>query len=588
MAFSIINTLIQKQKNSLSKYELVILYELSQKYIYYISLLELKDIHSQIINNNTELLSIKQRQYELQEYYNILKKSYIVKRLINNYIDNEKKILKYKYIFEDSLSFQFDENNENIISININFFKEKIKIDDLYSNDKGKKKKNNSIKSKNEDKNLYIVIDLLNQENSYYHQIINSINEIDNIKNIPIFMIFKYFLFLDFFFGEKIPTKIGNKLYNYLTNKKSLFNGLIAKKDYILLKKKYKEENNKIDSKFYSIFEFKREIRTKYFTENAALKLGYKQKDIINDKIDILMPNIFSKAHQSVIKQLIIGNQKKYYISRQSYYFSKSNSILYPASFEISLIYNISKSLIIFMESKFIFDYKYSFMLDNNFELLANSRNFEEEYYLNQKIFQAYNIGLIDILKLNKDKLKKKYKNELNQIKFQKLMKQIKTEEYFIPNLYTTSLEKNDGIINQSHFNISKYNIILQLISSKRKEKTLDDNVKKENENAENDDEQKVFIKKEDIKKSLSDIFNTPRNITFHKEYNKIINKGIFIENISKELTKIPENDLMLENDNTTYKLILHSKNLVSKLLTKKELSNNFIKITIKLSYLYV
>ena len=59
-------------------------------------------------------------------------------------------------------------------------------------------------------------------------------------------------------------------------------------------------------------------------------------------------------------------------------------------------------------------------------------------------------------MKLNKDKLKKKYKNELNQIKFQKLMKQIKTEEYFIPNLYTTSLEKNDGIINQSHFNISK------------------------------------------------------------------------------------------------------------------------------------
>ena len=43
----------------------------------------------------------------------------------------------------------------------------------------------------------------------------------------------------------------------------------------------------------------------------------------------------------------------------------------------------------------------------------------------------------------------------------------------------------------------------------------------------------------------------------------------------------------MLENDNTTYKLILHAKKLISKLLTKKELANNLIKITIKLSFLY-
>ena len=587
ISFSIITTFMIKQNNRFNKIELFFLYELCQKYIYYISLMEYKDIDSQIINNNIELLSIQQRKDVLQEYYVILRKSYKVKRLINNYIDNEKKILKYKYIFEDSLSYQFDENNENIISIKINFFKEKMKIEDLYSFGKDKKKNYNLKKDRNEDTNLYIVIYLLKQEHSYYQKIINSIYKMDNIKKMPIFMIFKYFLFFEFFFGEKIPIEIGNKLYDFLTNKKSLFNGLIKKKDYILLKKKYKEENNKIDSKFYVIFEFKREIRTKYFSENAALKLGYKQKDIINEKIEILMPKIFFKAHQNAIKQLIIGNQIKYFLSKQSYFFGKSNTILYPAVYEITLIYNISKSLVIFIESKFLFDNKYSFMLDNNFELLANSRNFEDEYYLNQKILQAYNIGLIDILKLKKDKLKKKYENEFSQIKYQKFMKQIKTEEYFIPNLYTTSREKIFGNINQSQFNVSKNNIILQLITSKRKQETLDEIVKNENEDEEDDDEQKFFIKKDDIQKSLSDIFNTPRNIIIHKSYNKIMNKSTFIENIAKELTKIPENDLMLENDNTTYKLILHAKKLISKLLTKKELANNLIKITIKLSFLY-
>ena len=141
------------------------------------------------------------------------------------------------------------------------------------------------------------------------------------------------------------------------------------------------------------------------------------------------MPKIFFKAHQNAIKQLIIGNQIKYFLSKQSYFFGKSNTILYPAVYEITLIYNISKSLVIFIESKFLFDNKYSFMLDNNFELLANSRNFEDEYYLNQRIFQAYNINFLDILKIKPEKLNQKFDNEYKKIKFQKLLRQIKIHE---------------------------------------------------------------------------------------------------------------------------------------------------------------
>ena len=71
------------------------------------------------------------------------------------------KILKYKIIFEDSLDFQYDENNENLISVKINFLKENIKIDNLYHALKDKQERNNhnhSLNIKNSYTNLDFII----------------------------------------------------------------------------------------------------------------------------------------------------------------------------------------------------------------------------------------------------------------------------------------------------------------------------------------------------------------------------------------------------------------------------------------------
>ena len=144
MAFSTILTLIQKQNNKFSKFQIVILYELCQKYIYILSAKIMNEMHIEIVKNNTDFLKFKQRSDECKNYYHNLKMSYKVKRLISNYIYNEQKLLKYKIIFEDSLSFQFDEYNENI-SVKINFFNHSTNIDNLYTdylpNSKGTKRK---------------------------------------------------------------------------------------------------------------------------------------------------------------------------------------------------------------------------------------------------------------------------------------------------------------------------------------------------------------------------------------------------------------------------------------------------------------
>ena len=129
MAFSIISTLFLKQTNKFSIFEIVVLYELNQKYIYFIIAKEKNDLEEEMKQNKSNLLKYRKRTDEFKDYFYNIKISIIIKKFISHYICNEISLLKYRNIFEDSLSFQLDENNENIISVKNKFFEEKTKIE---------------------------------------------------------------------------------------------------------------------------------------------------------------------------------------------------------------------------------------------------------------------------------------------------------------------------------------------------------------------------------------------------------------------------------------------------------------------------
>ena len=573
-AFSLTNTFVLRNKNKLNKYELITSYELCQKYIYFLTAIAHDEFETSIQNNKIHPLKYKKMQ-DFKNYIVNIKMSFIMKKLMLGYINNELTLFKHKLIFDDALSYKFDESNENIIGAKINFYNKITKIENNSGNEKGNKK------TKKERTFLYNVIYLLNNEKFHHEQIINAVKEMDDTKVVPAFLIFKYFLFYDLFFGQ-IPSEIAIKLYFSLTKKTNMYNGNVNGHDYYILKRRYNEENNRKDSKVYLIFEFKKEMRTKFFSENAALKLGYKQTDVINEKINVLLPNSFYKSHLNVIKQIIVNEQKQYHISKISYFFDKSNTVLYPNSFEGTLLYDLTKNLLIMMETTFNYENQYSFMLDNNFDLLANSKNFEDEYYLNQRILQAYNIRLMDILKIKQDKLYKIFEKEFIKIHLDKLMKKVKTEEYFIPQIYLLSDEKKNGI-NSNFFNSSKSSLLAKIANLENQEEKSD-NFKN---NTLDDDEEKKFIKRNNIKKSILELFINQREVIFHKNYTKTLKKGTFIENLAKELIKIPDNDLMLENDKSLYNLIMSSKQLINYLLTKNELANDLIRIDIQLSFYY-
>ena len=71
----------------------------------FISANAIKDIELTIGKDNEKFLKHKKMK-ELKSYYLSIKVVYNIKFIINDYISNELNVLKYKYLFDDSLSFK--------------------------------------------------------------------------------------------------------------------------------------------------------------------------------------------------------------------------------------------------------------------------------------------------------------------------------------------------------------------------------------------------------------------------------------------------------------------------------------------------
>ena len=575
IAFSIINTFYQKQKNNLSTNETIIVYELSQKYIYYISAGIKKEINKDIYNDNKKLLIINEKNNYYNNYFNNLILSYKIKKIIIDYIDILIKIIKYKVTFEDSLSISIDENDKDNIFIEMNFFHENYTIDNI-NNKKDKNTVNNLNSKKNN--NAYYIINLLKKEYKLNRDLIHSFSKFELVKDIPIFIIYKSFLFFDIIKGGKMNSNEANLFKRLLENKINLINNYVSEKEYKILKKIYHSQNSKYESKYFIIFEFKNDLIIKYFSEECSLKLGYEQKDIIKKTIDCLMPSQFYESHEQLIKQELIVNQLKYIHYDKHFLFDINSTRMYPIKFEAKLIYNLYKNLIIISKCVFINEHEYTFMLNNNFELLSNSKNFEDEYFINQEILKIFNIKIIDILKINPNEIVKKFNNIFKKINFQKSIRDYKTEEYIIPKLYTQSVLMDPKIrISNDSKNSS---ILFKILKFYHEEQNLFDGAyeKEQNEN----DEFKKLINKEKVKNILYEVIMNPLKVIFHDKYTETINKKQFIENLFIELSKVSTN----ENDNY-HNIMIKAKTLIEKLLLTNELSNNFIRMTIKLSYYF-
>ena len=80
---------------------------------------------------------------------------------------------------------------------------------------------------------------------------------------------------------------------------------------------------------------------------------------------------------------------------------------------------------------------------------------------INKKIFEAYDIKIMDILQIKPARLYKIFESTFKDIDEQRLIRKIKTEEYFIPQFYLPSSDKNNGMMKSNNFNNSKKNFLI-------------------------------------------------------------------------------------------------------------------------------
>jgi hypothetical protein len=176
MAFSLIKTYLVKQKNKLSKFQIVYVHELAQKYSYHITSKVNIELEKELEQGKLNSLINRNKAIEFINALIILKITFTTKKFFMNYINIQINLIKYKSIFEESLSFQFDENNENISSVRTNFFEDEAKIEGFF-HDINDTKNTERFISKN---NLYKIIYLLSKELIYYTKIIKSLNLLEN------------------------------------------------------------------------------------------------------------------------------------------------------------------------------------------------------------------------------------------------------------------------------------------------------------------------------------------------------------------------------------------------------------------------
>ena len=151
-------------------------------------------------------------------------------------------------------------------------------------------------------------------------------------------------------------------------------------------------------------------------------------------------------------------------------------------------------------------------MLNHNFNILAISNNFEEDYLLNQKIFQLYNLNLLEILQIKSDKIYQKFENDFKLINYNNSIRQIKTEEYFLPQVYISSGERKNRVMKYYSFNNSKKNMISYILT----------NIDNKNINETKDDmnANETLIKTEEKNQEFSKFFIEPAKLIIHNNIN--------------------------------------------------------------------
>ena len=508
MSFSIIQTILNTSQKKLSIKQQILLYELSEKYnIGCANKLEAQ-LTSNFSTGSSEIISIIQKERGLIDSYMTLDRINKIKKKMLEYSSKYIEILKIKESIEESIKIIKDEDSGEIKSIKSGYLKTKI---------------------------LGNIIDILKEEAQVFKSLILNIEELKGRK-LPYCIYYKSFLFIDLFMGGKMTEDLIPVMYSF-TNDRNLYSLEVNPTVYIILRQRYLEKFSKENSNHTIIFKYTKGMRITYFSDPLASKLGYKQKELKGENLEVLLPKPIANCHSTCVLRFLLINQNRNFKDIGNFIFDKSLQMI-ESHFWGVCVPGISKNLIIVINLVMKEDSPYYyFLFDKNFDIISVSTNFFNHYSLSLSLISKFNINILKLFEIPKEYLRNKFKEEYEKIKEHKYRLGITAEEYFTKRLFK---DKNNN-------DIKKFGLLEYLNKNYRM-------------NGRGEDLLKQRINK--VKKDLEDMYNHKidkyiklKSLSLFKKKNKII------ENVINTIDKFTDIDLQ----NINYKKLLEARNKLKK-----------------------
>ena len=528
MAYSIIQTVLNTSQKKLTIKQQKLLYELADKYNEGCSKVISEKLSSD--KNSLKTISLMQKEKNLTDSYFTLDRINKIKKKMLIYASKYIVLLRIKENIEESIKIVKDEETGEIKGIKSSYLKTKI---------------------------LGEIIDILKLEKKLFHSLTTNIEQLKGRK-LPYCIYYKSFLFIDLFMGGKMDENLIPVLYSF-TNDRNLYNAQVNPTVYIILRQRYLERFTRENSNHTVIFKYTKGMRITYFSDPMASKLGYVQKELKGENIEVLLPKSIAQCHSTSILRHLIINQNRNISEIGNFMFDKNLHMIESVLWGIC-VPGIAKNLIIVinlvMKENTPFFY---FLYDKNFEIIGLSLNFFKNYSLSLPLVSKFNINLLKILEIPKEYLRTKFLENYDIIKEHKYRLGITADEYITKRVFK---DKNNNDVKK--FGLLEY---------------LNKNYKL---NGRNEDALKQRITK--VKKDLEDMYNGK----FSKDIklnalSVTVQKSQVLKNMINAIDKFTDIDLQ----NSDFKKLLEARNIIKTFEEKDKIFKAEFDVKVYMKMLY-
>ena len=490
MSYSILQTYLHFNYENSSKEKLIIIYELMNKYINYALLEKAGNINFE--KNSQNISNIKKivKEAELNQYFNFLIKIKTAIKFIVYYSRKFIKIINHKDNYENSTIIKMNKIYNEISDISSPYLSKKI---------------------------LKELIEFFSEEINYTSEIQKYLYDLEEYNKIlPFEFLYKIFLFVDYFWNGKIPDNLKNIFYGFSSNH-NLNSSEINSDIYCILEKKYNEVFSHTQIKYYLLFKLAKGIKITYISESFTRKLNYKQIDLINSDISLLLIKDLIEPHENAIKQYFILKQNNVSKEKCKFVFDRKGYMINSKIFstlQIGINKNILIISIIEINQK---NKEICFYANNSLNIISINRNFENFFFLSLSLIQELKLELNDLFGININDIRYNYLREVKKARNIRELMTLNTNEYILKNLFKNKNQNNTYYILNKF--IIKHN---ELDIENEEEKLL-----KEKEN------QKTILKK------LQNLFDNKTKDILFIPITFEISRENYISNLKKIIEKI-------------------------------------------------